>query len=348
MQTIDIQTGAPYQVLVGNGLLARTASLLDGVCTYERVAIVTDDNVAPLYLDTVKASFPDTVEVSSYVVAHGESAKCADNLVALWSFFAAQKLTRSDLIIALGGGVVGDLTGFAASSYLRGVNYVQIPTTLLAQADSSVGGKTAIDIPEGKNLVGSFYQPVAVLCDLDTLSTLTDEIFSDGVAEIIKYACIYDASLFDRIYHIKENDELLDILTRCIRIKAEVVAEDEHDTGRRMILNFGHTIGHAVEKYHHFTDYTHGQGVAIGMVRITRLAEQTGLTAPGCADRIEALCKACGLPTECDVPNDALFDICCLDKKNLRGVINIILLHDIGSCYIQKQTHDEFTAFLNQ
>lgn len=348
MKKIPISTGNPYEVLVGTDLLNRTGQLVKDVCKFRTVAIVTDDIVEKLYLEQVQSSFPETVSVYSYTIEHGEHSKSAENLLNLYSFFCECGLTRSDLIIALGGGVVGDLTGFAASSYLRGVRYVQIPTTLLAQVDSSVGGKTAINIPQGKNLVGSFYQPAMVLCDISTLSTLSDAIFNDGVAEIIKYGCIYDEELFRQICDIRLPEVLTEIIIRCISIKAEVVADDERDTGLRMILNFGHTIGHAVEKYHHFSDYTHGQGVAVGMVTITRLSEAAGLTRPGTSDRIKELCEQFHLPTECDVPNDELFRICCLDKKNMNAGIHLILLKEIGECLIQKQSHEEFRTFLNQ
>lgn len=347
MKTIHISAGNPYDVTVGSGLLEKTAELLDGICKFQTVAIVTDDIVEPLYLERVKASFPKSINVYSFAVPHGEQSKSAENLLQLYSFFSRCGITRSDLIIALGGGVVGDLTGFAASSYLRGVRYVQIPTTLLAQVDSSVGGKTAINIPQGKNLVGSFYQPCAVLCDTSVLNTLKDTVFHDGVAEIIKYGCICDKELFEKISQIHRPEILEEIILRCISIKAEVVAQDEHDTGRRMILNFGHTIGHAVEKFHHFTDYTHGQGVAIGMVHITRLSEEKGITRPGTASRIEKLCRLFDLPTQCDVPADELFRICCLDKKNMNSKIHLILLSEIGSCLIQEQSHEELKAFLN-
>ena len=348
MHTLTIQTKPAYPVYIGSDLIRNTGSLVQNLGDFERVCVVTDDNVEKLYLQTVLDSFGEKVQTASIVIPHGEQSKCLASLGKLYDFFADQKMTRSDLIIALGGGVVGDLTGFAASSFLRGVKYVQIPTTLLAQVDSSVGGKTAIDIPAGKNLVGSFYQPSAVLCDIDTLSTLSDTIFSDGCAEIIKYACIYDASLFDLIYQIHDRDILEKIITRCLEIKAEVVAEDEKDTGVRMILNFGHTLGHAVEKKYHFSTYTHGQGVAIGMVKITKLSEKAGLTAPGTVKKIAELCQAMKLPIDCEISNEELFDICCLDKKNLHHMIHLILLKEIGSCFIHKLSREEFSDFLNQ
>lgn len=348
MQIIDVNVSKPYKVFVGENILENTASIIENICDYKNIVIITDDIVEKLYLDTLKKSFPKDTQIFSFTIKNGEQSKCAENLFEIWSFLAKNHITRSDLIIALGGGVVGDLTGFIASTYLRGVKYLQIPTTLLSQVDSSVGGKTAINIPQGKNLVGSFYQPIAVICDINTLSTLSDKIFSDGMGEVIKYGCIYDKDLFNLINDIDDKRILEKVITKCISIKSKVVCQDEFDTGLRMILNFGHTIGHAVEKYHNFTDYTHGQAVAIGMVYITKLSEKFGATPLGTSDKIKTLCEKSNLPTECDVPNDILFDICCVDKKNLNNVINLIFLKDIGECYIQKLNHTEFKDFLNQ
>ncbi len=347
MKTIEVKTNHPYTVLIGEQLLPRTAELIKDVCNYQKVAIISDDMVADYYLNTVVSSFSTDKQVFCYIFPHGEQSKSADTLLQIYHFLAQNQFTRSDLIIALGGGVVGDLAGFAASSFLRGVPYVQIPTTLLAQVDSSVGGKTAINIPAGKNLVGSFYQPARVLCDTNTLSTLSKVNFSSGIAEVIKYACIYDRSLFEQIQDI-QHANMTDIITRCIQIKADIVCKDEFDTGMRMILNFGHTIGHAIEKHYHFSTYTHGQGVAIGMVKMTQLSEKAGLTQPGCAQQIIKLCQSVGLPTDCEIDTQTLFDICCLDKKNLNQSIHLILLKEIGTCLIHKLSHSEFQAFLNQ
>lgn len=347
MQKITVDTKKSYDIYVGEHLLAQTAQLLGEITSFAQVVIVTDDIVADLYLDTVKQSFPDQSIVSSFVIKNGEQSKNAENLLALYDFMAEQNITRSDLVIALGGGVVGDLTGFCASSFLRGIKYVQIPTTLLAQVDSSVGGKTAINIKAGKNLVGSFYQPIAVLCDTATLSTLSDPIFSDGVAEIIKYGCIYDRTLFDRISEIRNKETLEQIIVRCIEIKAEIVKQDEFDLGLRMILNFGHTLGHAVEKYYDFTTYTHGQGVAIGMVKITALSEAAGYTQKGTTKQIVSLLKQFQLPTTCALPDKKALELCCHDKKNINNAIHLILLKEIGSCIVQKMRIEELSSFLN-
>ena len=348
MKTISIKASRPYQVLVGEGLLSQAASLLQGIPSYGKVAIITDDIVGGLYLSPVKASFEQKAPVVSYAIPHGEQSKNGEQLFKLYDFLAENRFTRSDLIVALGGGVVGDLAGFCAATFLRGVPYVQIPTTLLAQVDSSVGGKTAIDIPAGKNLVGSFYQPAAVLCDTQVLSTLSDLDFSSGAAEVIKYACIYDRELFDKLYDLKNPQVLEEVITRCISIKAEVVAQDEFDTGLRMILNFGHTIGHAVEKQYHFSTYTHGQGVAIGMVKMTQLSEKAGLTKPGTAQKIAHLCQHFGLPVTCEITVDQLMEHCAMDKKNLKNKLHLVLLHEIGSCLVHQLSSEQFRQFLTQ
>ncbi len=346
MKKIEVATAPQYQVVVGTDLLAHTGDYVKQLSHVSRVFIVTDEHVAPLYLQTVKDSLDPTLPVSELILPAGESTKSAEQWMQLLSAFCNAKLTRTDLVIALGGGVIGDLTGFAASCYLRGIRYLQIPTTLLAQVDSSVGGKTAINIPEGKNLVGCFYQPCLVLCDIDTLNTLSKEDFSSGMAEVIKYGCIWDESLLAQLQQMDDPETRIAVITRCIEIKASVVSQDERDTGLRMILNFGHTLGHAVEKHHGFGGYTHGQAVAIGMVTITRLAEHAGLTASGSADRIEQICKQFDLPTVCDVPTDTLLSVCGLDKKNTGKLFRIILLDHIGCCRVVSLPPEGFRAFL--
>lgn len=346
MNRIQIQTSSPYEVLVGQDLLKNTANLLDGITGYSKVAIITDQKVAPLYLQQVSDSFPADVQVFSLVLPQGEATKSAKKWTEVLSFLCQNGLTRTDLVVALGGGVIGDLTGFAASCYLRGVRYLQIPTTLLAQVDSSVGGKTAINIPEGKNLIGSFYQPCRVICDIDTLATLDAVDFSSGMAEVIKYGCIYDADMFDDFSHMDQVDVRMRVIQRCIEIKAIVVTKDERDTGLRMILNFGHTLGHAVEKEHGFSGYTHGQSVAIGMIAITKLSEKSGFTPAGIADQIESICKQFDLPTVCDVSPERLVALCARDKKNTAKALRVLLLDKMGSCQIVSMTMDEFATFV--
>ena len=248
------------------------------------------------------------------------------------------KISRSDLVIALGGGVIGDLAGFAASSFLRGIKLVQIPTSLLAQVDSSVGGKVAVDLPQGKNLVGAFYHPRLVLIDPEVLNTLPKRYINDGMGEVIKYGCIKDAALF---YTLKTcgsfealKPELASVIARCVDIKRLVVEQDQFDTGERMLLNFGHTLAHTIEQYYHYERESHGEAVAIGMYQITRIAETCGLTAPGCADEIKSVLTAYDLPHASGLPIEDLTAAIKLDKKNLNSSLNLILLHTIGDSYI--------------
>ena len=246
--------------------------------------------VFPLYSETRISSLDSCgYEGRSLVLPHGEPTKSFQTLPEIYSAMLNAKISRSDLVIALGGGVIGDLTGFAASSFLRGVKLVQIPTSLLAQVDSSVGGKVAVDLPQGKNLAGAFYHPKLVLIDPDVLNTLPHHFISDGMGEVIKYGCIKDRTLFDRLCaHASFEDlkpELTEIIARCVDIKRVVVEADQFDTGERMLLNFGHTLAHTIEQYYHYERESHGEDVGIGMYQITRIAKEQGLTATGCADK---------------------------------------------------------------
>ena len=299
--------------------------------------IISDDRVFPLYEEKVQASLND-YECHSLVLPHGEPTKSFQSLPKIYEALLNAKLTRSDLVIALGGGVIGDLAGFAASSYLRGVKFVQIPTSLLAQVDSSVGGKVAVDLPQGKNLVGAFFQPKLVLIDPEVLDTLPEHFIKDGMGEVIKYGCIKDAKLFDLLCsHTSFDDlksELTDVIARCVDIKRIVVEADQFDTGERMLLNFGHTLAHTIEQYYHYERESHGEAVGIGMYRITKIAEEKGLTAPGCAEKIRNALKIYGLPDSCGLNADDLTGAIALDKKNLNGHLNVVLLKDIGESYV--------------
>lgn len=246
----------------------------------------------------------------------------------------AARLTRTDAVIALGGGVVGDLAGFAAATVLRGVDYIQIPTTLLAQVDSSVGGKVAIDLHAGKNLAGAFWQPKGVLIDPEVLTTLTDRTFSDGMAEVIKYGCIRDRAFFDKLAAWGGRDGVMEhieeVIHTCCDIKRKVVLNDERDTGERMVLNFGHTIGHAFELAGHYETWTHGQGVAAGMCVAARLGEQMGITPAGTTETIQNILKEYQLPLTIPCPWDTLVEAVGLDKKNAGSDIRLIVLEELG------------------
>lgn len=343
MKKIHVGVGKPYDVLIERGIVKRCGELIAPLTKTRTCAVITDDNVNALYADTVQQSLEaEGFTVSKFVFPHGEASKCAETLLAIYAFLCEHNITRSDCLIALGGGVVGDITGFAAATFLRGMQYIQIPTTLLAQVDSSVGGKTAIDLPQGKNLVGAFKQPAVVLCDPDVLSTLPKAFLADGMGEVIKYGMIRDAALFDLLC---ENDlasvsaHFDEIIPACVGIKRDVVEHDEFDTGERMILNFGHTIGHAIEAYYHYETYSHGSAVAAGMCIVTKHC--------GSAEDFARLC-ACvrryELPTDVPVSASELAAHCGNDKKRAGSKLRYIVCDPIGSAQIRTVTFEEFCA----
>ena len=326
-----------YPIFIENGIIKKSGEHIFQIFSGQKIMIVSDDNVFPLYGQQVMDSLKD-YECHSLVLPHGEPTKNFQSLPKIYTAMLDAKLTRSDLVIALGGGVIGDLAGFAAASYLRGIKLVQIPTSLLAQVDSSVGGKVAVDLPQGKNLVGAFYQPKMVLIDPDVLNTLPPHFISDGMGEVIKYGCIKDGSLFDRLCaHSSFEDlkpELPEIIARCVDIKRIVVEADQFDTGERMLLNFGHTLAHTIEQYYNYERESHGEAVGIGMYQITLMAEGKGLTGSGCADQIKKALDIYGLPSSCGLPVTDLTKAITLDKKNLNGKLNVVLLKELGSSYV--------------
>lgn len=323
------------RIVIGNGALARLGELAAAVVKGRRACVVTDANVGNLHLDATLASLRAAgFTAESVALPAGEKTKSVEWLVTLWNTFNGYGLTRSDLVVALGGGVIGDLAGFASATYLRGCAIVQVPTSLLAQVDSSVGGKTGIDLPFGKNLAGAFHQPVVVVVDPLLLKTLPQTRFAEGMAEVIKYGCIADAELFADLEgfagHPDDVEALNAIIRRCVQIKADVVNRDELDTGDRMLLNFGHTVGHAIEKVMGYGYISHGEAVAIGMVAAARLGETLGETPDGTALRIEALLKRFALPTTTEFTADNIFEAMLADKKKLGKQIHFILLDRIG------------------
>ena len=331
-----------YPIHIGSGMLDCLGTHVLEMLGEIAVAVVTDDNVAPLYLQRAVASLENAgLRVCTITLPHGETTKCLDQLTNLYAFLCDSRITRKDAVVALGGGVIGDLAGLAAATYLRGGHFIQVPTTLLAQVDSSVGGKVAVDLPQGKNLVGAFYQPDFVLVDPDTLHTLTDAYWRDGLGEVVKYGCIGDADLFALLEECAPGGRAAlmahidDILLHCIQHKADVVAQDEKDTGLRMTLNFGHTIAHAVETCQHYEGLRHGEAVALGMHVLTRLSEEKGLTDAGTADRLDALLRALDMPMSLPaLQRDDVLSAMLMDKKFSGQVLRIIVLNHIGKCYI--------------
>lgn len=345
MKKIRVNTSKPYDVLIERGSITNCGKYIAEVTKSRRAAIITDDIVHELYSDVVEDSLRQNgFEYTTFVFKNGEASKNISILSEIYDFLCESNITRNDIIIALGGGVVGDITGFAAATFLRGVDFVQIPTTLLAQIDSSVGGKTAIDIKGGKNLVGAFNQPSLVICDSNALQTLSEEILSDGMAEAIKYGMIRDKKLFEIIesHNLSNIDEVMDELVyTCIDIKRMVVENDEFDRGERMILNFGHTIGHAIEGWHSYTNYTHGKGVAAGMCIITRKFADKVIS-----ERLEITVKAYNLPTGTKAPMSELLPYCSKDKKCESANINYIVCREIGISEIRKSTVSEFFCLM--
>ena len=332
-----------YSIIIEKGLINRVSEEIRKVYKGKKIFIITDDNVNKYYGDKISNELKGSdFEVKLLSLKPGEETKNFNTLPIVYNELLDFNLTRSDLIIALGGGVIGDLAGFVASTYLRGVDFVQIPTSLLAQVDSSVGGKVAVDLDRGKNLVGSFYHPKCVLIDPEVLNTLEDRFFIDGMAEVIKYGCIKDKEFFDYLEKMENNKQLINnmevVIHKCCDIKRQVVENDEKDKGERMLLNFGHTLGHAIEQYYNYTKYSHGEGVAIGMYVISKISEEKGLTKKGTSQRIKDILVKYNLPYELDVNIEETLEAINLDKKKLGNDLNIIILKEIGSSEIYKTT----------
>lgn len=323
-------TNGVSEIHIENGLLSRAAAVIGETFSPSRIHIVSDSTVAPLYLQKLEQQF--TLPVTHTVIPAGEEHKRLATVEGIYHDLLANGMTRKDLIVALGGGVVGDITGFAAATFLRGVSLCQIPTTLLAQVDSSVGGKTGVDMPEGKNLVGAFYQPRLVLIDPSVLTTLPEQTFADGMAEVVKYGYISNRDILDMVSAPDYKQNIESIICECVKIKRDVVTIDEHDTGLRMILNFGHTIGHAAEKLGNYIDLTHGQAVAVGMVAAMRLSAFLG--NEDLTGRLIDILKHIGLPTELKYDREDIYRSLLSDKKKFGATVNFILVREPGRAEI--------------
>lgn len=347
MSTIHIKAERPYDVKIESGLLKKCGALIKEVYHSCNVAVISDDGVPAHLAETAEAALKaEGFGVHRFVFQQGEDHKNLTTLSLLWEFFASIPLTRSDLVVALGGGIVGDTAGFAAACYLRGIPYVQIPTTLLAAVDSSVGGKTAVNLEAGKNLAGSFWQPSLVLCDSDILADLKDELMSTGAAECIKYGLLCDAELFGHLEKGRLRQQMESIVARCVEIKGYIVAEDERDTGSRQLLNLGHTLGHAVERASCF-DFTHGQGVAIGMMLITRAAVRRGLCTPETLSRLQQALEVCGLPVICPYEKNQLLEAALRDKKRQGGTITLVVPKAIGTAVLMPIPVEELAEWID-
>jgi 3-dehydroquinate synthase len=331
-----------YDIYCGSNIYGQIGGYFD--LAADKICIITDSNVAPLYLRKIKNAV--NADVYDYVFEAGESSKTIDTCAKIYNFLAQKGFSKTDILIALGGGVCGDITGFVASTYLRGIRYYGIPTTLLAQVDSSIGGKCGVDISGGKNLVGSIYQPFGVLIDTLFLNTLDEGVFNDGMAEVIKYGFIYDKSLYQKCVEDTLGN-LSDIIFRCVQIKKEIVEKDEFDGGLRMILNFGHTIGHAIEKLGGYEKHTHGSAVSIGMAYAAKLSEIT-YSKTGLFDSVAGSLKKLNLPVETDYSYTDIAQAVLNDKKNRDGLLNFILLKEIGKAEIYKINTVKVADFIRQ
>lgn len=339
-----VKTSATYEVLIGSGLLQKAGEAVKKVISPCKAAIVTDSTVVHLYEETVHKSLTEAgFSVCTFVFPAGEASKNIHTLSHLLEFLAKEEMTRTDMIVALGGGVTGDLAGFGAAVYLRGIPFVQIPTTFLAAIDSSVGGKTAVDLEAGKNLAGAFYQPKLVLCDTDVLQTLPEVVFADGIAEALKYGVLGDAALFEKIAGGDFRQDLEEIIETCVSMKRDVVEEDEFDTGKRQLLNLGHTFGHAIEQKSHF-QMTHGHAVAIGMHLIAKVAEAKGIAEKGTAAAIAKALEQNQLPKETTFSPAEVAEGTLRDKKRRGGTISFVFPKKIGACEIVKIPVEEVEA----
>lgn len=347
MKTVTVKTKSKsYPVYIGSGILDECGNFAADITGQTNAAVITDDIVDKLYSGRVIASLEKAgFHTIKYVIPNGELSKNMETYVRLLAFLSENRLSRNDAVFALGGGVVGDLGGFAAATYLRGIRFVQVPTTLLAAVDSSVGGKTGVNLHAGKNLAGAFYQPELVVCDPDLLSSLPEKIFFEGCAEIIKYAAICDKALFEQLkspimLHMEE------IIEQCVKIKSKLVAEDEFDRGARQLLNFGHTFGHAVEKCSGYT-VSHGSAVSIGMIMAASAAVDMKMCETGCIEELTEIVKAYGLPYRTDFSEEALYNILLTDKKRLGDTITFVLPEKIGRCVLKKFALSDMSKVLH-
>lgn len=344
MKKLTVNVKDKYDILIDRGLLEKTGELVKSVLNSKKIMLISDTNVYDIYGDAVKLSLEEQgYQVFTYIFPAGEASKKTAVVVDMVEQMAQFGMTRSDGVVALGGGVCGDMAGFAAAIFLRGIKFVQIPTSLLAQVDSSVGGKTAVDLPQGKNLCGAFHQPSLVIIDTNVLKTLSPHFFSDGMGEVIKYGCIKSESLFERLEKENAEDYIEDVIYECLDIKRVIVENDEKEFGERALLNFGHTCGHAIEKLWNFETVSHGEAVGIGMVMASRAGESIGLTEEGTADRIAALLKKYGLRSA-DTHNTAeIVDAMSADKKRTGTGIKLVMLKKIGDSFIYPVDNSEIS-----
>ncbi|RRD40463.1 3-dehydroquinate synthase [Leptotrichia sp. OH3620_COT-345] len=360
MRKLNVGLGKnSYDIIIGENYTEKFAEYIKEVYSGNNLFVITDSNVHEIYKNKYKEMFGH-FKYTVYVLKAGEKNKHIGVMQGIYSAMIKAGIKRNDIIAAFGGGVTGDIAGFAAASYLRGIGFIQIPTTIISQVDSSVGGKVGVDLPEGKNLVGAFYQPRLVLIDSSFLNTLSDRYFYDGFAEIVKYGCICDKALFNKLTDIIKNisekknnreykvklrkklmENIIGLIYRSCEIKKEIVEKDEKERGLRMILNFGHTIGHAIEQYTDYEKYSHGEAISTGMANMAKIGEKKNITEIGCFQRLEYVLKGLNLPTDIKYPEHEISEIMKRDKKSVNDGINFIFLKEIGNAEIIKMNERE-------
>lgn len=343
IKKITVKTSSEYEVLIGENLIDSAGNLISDVLSPCKIAVISDDTVFSLYGERLVSSLKNSgFSVIKYCFAHGESSKNLHTYAEILEFLATNQFTRSDAVVALGGGVVGDISGFVASTYVRGIKYVQIPTSLLAQIDSSVGGKTGVDLCSGKNLVGAFYQPALVICDVKALSTLPDEIYSDGMGEVAKYILL-DKKIFDLIS--QDDFNLSKLVYLCIDYKREVVEKDEFESSMRKLLNLGHTIAHGIEKLSNY-NVSHGKAVALGVYFIVELCYKKGYINTEEYKKIKCALAKCARESELPYPIEEIAKVALVDKKRSGNQIEFVVTHGIGDCRTEKVSIDKIWEFL--
>ncbi len=348
MKTVAVHTGTSYDITIKNGILDEIGEKLRALTSAKTAVLITDDIVDRLYAARAEKSLQTAdFQTLKFVFPNGERSKNIHVYAEILEFLAQNRVTRTDCIVALGGGVVGDMAGFAAATYQRGIDFIQVPTTMLACVDSSVGGKTAIDLTAGKNLAGAFYQPRAVLCDPETLSTLSARLFSDGMAEVIKYGVIFDKAFFDFLLINEAKENLETVIETCVKLKRDVVEQDEKDKGLRGLLNFGHTLGHAVEGCSDFS-VSHGSAVAVGMVLASRGAYRTKMTDADCTAPLLEILQKYDLPTETEYSAEQLLERALSDKKRDGGSITLVIPKSLGDCVLHKINTDALLPFIEK
>lgn len=346
MYEIKVKTSKPYSVFVGENILNSVGKMCKEILESKKILVITDDNVEKLYYKSVEKSLEESgFKVEKYVIENGEKSKNLNNFCDILNYLAKMKFTRNDCVLALGGGVVGDLAGFCASSYMRGIEFVQIPTTVLSQIDSSVGGKTGVDLDAGKNLVGAFYQPKFVLCDIATTQTLTKEVFDDGLGEMAKYGILLGGKFFELVNENNLQKNLRELIILSIEYKRDIVEIDEFEKNQRKLLNLGHTVAHGIEKLSEF-QITHGKAVGMGLYAIANASQKSGLIDENTLLSIKNMLKLLNQREHLPFDMKEIISTFAIDKKCEGGQITLILIEGIGQCVLKKVTLEKVEEIL--